>query len=343
MKIFFFRESEQKDINPNIIDTKGYGATDITLVHLAQHLSKIHQVKVYCPTSERKFYGDVEYIPYNDYGGFIIECREFEPDVIVVTGNPSIVSRNFINGKHIIFWQKNHPDEMKYFSIPQIIKERRVGKIVFSSDVAAEFAQNFYGNKEMITGIYNGIRDVFYEDNSVEKIENRIIYVGSFAKNKGLLQVLKVAKYLKNFNIEICGSFDMYGTIDERFRNECQQYIKDNVFYSGKSFGASELALKMQQSQLSLVNPMVGNKETCCVSALESMACGLPVVGGGNSLLDKILPKGGGITYTDSLLEKIEEAIKRKDELTARGKQWTSQLRWEKIIPQWEKVFEELI
>lgn len=346
MKIFFFRESEQKNINPDVIDESGFGATDITLVYLAQMLGKHHKVKVYCPTKERKFYDSVEYIPYKDYGGFLIENKKFDADAIIVTGNPAIITRGFVTGKKVVFWQKNHPDEMKHFPVKQALEKDMMASIVFSSDAAGEYGRSFYKDDRVI-GIFNGVRDLFFEDRKMEREKGKIIYVGSFNKTKGLHQFLTAAQdtRLSEFKFEACGSFDMYGVVDQKFKDSCMPMLAyPNMKYEGRSLGALELSEKMQSAELVIVNPMVGNKETCCVSALEAMASVTPVIGGGKSLIESIVAHGGEC-YTSSLADAILNLMRdkeKRDKLAFQGYNWVNDnFRWETIVAQWEELFKQ--
>ena len=346
MKILLFRESEIKNINPDIIDTRGFGATDITLVYLAKYLAKKHEVKLYCPTEERRYYDNVEYIPYQDYGQFLVEKNRFKPDFIIITGNPSIIVRNFITGENVLFWQKNHPFEMKHFPINTLLEKNKIRRIIFSSDIAAEYGQNFYKNKEKIIGIYNGIRDIFFDDHRQKKNNKKILYVGSFNKNKGLYEFLNAASKLPDYTFEACGSFDMYGIVDNQYKNKCEKFFNyKNIIYNGISYGSNELAKKMQEAELIICNPMIGNKETCCVSALESMASQTPVLAGGCSLLDRIITQGGGLTFKNKLEDAISSLMKdefRKTTLILKGKKWVENFRWDEIIKKWNSLFEEL-
>jgi len=345
MKILFFRESEQKELNPDVID-EGFGATENTLIYSAEYLSRIdnYEVKVCCPCSKRKYYNKVEYIPHTNYKNFISEMDKFQPAFIVVLGNPKIIS--YCDLDNFIFWQHNHPLEMKSWDIPKILN--KVKRIVFPSYSSCEYARSYYKNEEKIVGIYNGIRQQFLQERNIERKENKILYVGSFVWNKGLLELLKISHLLSDYEIEICGDFDMYGKqfVDQKFKNTCLELIKkNNIIFNGK-LSTEELAKKLRETTICVVNPWVGNLETCCLSGLEAMASGAPVVVGGKSLIGSIMENGGVVCKEqDQLAETIINLMKdknKRDKLSKSGHQWARHLTWDYLATRWNDLFRRI-
>jgi len=81
MKILIFRETELKELNPDVMNRTGLAGTENSVVCLAEELSKFHIVKVCCPTVS-KFFNKVEYINFRSYAEVFLICSLFEPDVL---------------------------------------------------------------------------------------------------------------------------------------------------------------------------------------------------------------------------------------------------------------------
>jgi glycosyltransferase involved in cell wall biosynthesis len=319
MNILFFRESEIKDIHAPAL-----GATETCVTELAKALP--HNVAVICPCTS-KVQDNVQYVNHKDYISSVEFMKNFYPDIVIIAGNPKILFYGIKFSCNLIFWQQNHPDEMSY-----PIKELKC-KIVFPSPEAAEYAKTVYNNKN-IFGIYSGVRDVFKP--SQEKEKNSICYVGSLVRTKGVLEVLKAAAQLKQYKFYICGSFDMYGYRDLEYERACLSIKSENIFYLG-ALSPTELANRISKSELCIVNPLVDNKETCCVSALESMACGTPVIAG-KSLIEPIINHGGICTV--NLVQSIQELMQNSEllkQLAENGKKWVSELSWSKVALEWQR------
>lgn len=351
MKIVFIRESEIKDLNPSIAKTSALGATESCFIQLTQELSNYHQVKVFCPCSEQKDYitkhgTTVEFIPLETELNLSLYVHQFNPDIIIVVANPHYIFCPFLEKFKKIFWQQNHPLEMNKNSrfVREIsIIENRAFTVVMPSNESKKYAQDHYQNPN-IHGIYNGVRDIFFEQLVIEKIKNKIIFVGSLVPSKGVLELLKAIHTLNQYEFNICGSFDMYGYSIPVYKDACDLYKGSHIKYLG-GLSAKELAHEMASAELCIVNPIVGNLETCCVSALESMSVGTPVIAGGDSIIEPIIAHGG-IIHKGNLADTIENLMKnpeKRKELSESGKKWTREnVSYDKIIFKWMEILNKV-
>lgn len=338
MKILFFRESEIKELDPEIIKAQGFGATETSFILLAQNLGKIHNVKVCCPCRQHKYYDNVEYVPFNSYIQVITILNIFQPDVFIIVANPQILFEHRFGAKKIIFWQQNHPLEMIRFNILDLLK--RSVSIVFPSPEAADYAKKYYNSNSLIYGIYNGIRDEFFITR--DKIPNKIAYVGSLTRTKGVLELLRIYHKLE-YDINIYGDFNMYGYEDDEYKNVCMHIINGSKIKLHGSLDPKRLAEEISTAELCVVNPIIGNHETCCVSALESMAAKTCVLAGGNSITDPIV-LNGGVIYKHNLLDKINELMldnTKRNELAINGQNWAHELTYTNIKKQWDQLLNE--
>ena len=338
--VFVFRECEHENLDQDFAKNSGMGATDHVALSFVDYLSKFYTVKMCCPTKTRRYFDKVEFIPFSSYEQVCDEIVRIKPDVVIVVANPKLIYHKDYTFYHkTIFWQHNHPDEMKHFNIKQMILSKSI-KIVLPSLEAANFCKNYYENDNQIFGIYNGIRKEFFVKKNVKKREFVIAYIGCLTKQKGLYEFLHAAKSLPQFKFEIFGSFDLYGkgTVDEDFKKVCEDIINSttNITLQG-AFSAQQLSERIQTVDLVIANPNVGNKETCCLSALEAMATGTPVIAGGNSIIDSIVSQGG-IAYTDSLEKSILRLISDREKMKQMSEScliYTKSFDWDSIALQW--------
>jgi glycosyltransferase involved in cell wall biosynthesis len=338
LKILIFRETELKELSPDVMNKQGMAGTENSVICLAQELSKYYTVKVCCP-GLHKFYDSVEYISYSSYAEVFLICSMFKPDVLIASGNPNILFKMNFNVNKIIFWQQNHPLELLgRFNIKELLAKNI--SIVAPSPEAAEYYNKFYELKS-IRGIYNGVRNEFFEVKNVIRKE-QILYVGSFTRAKGLNKVIEAAKDLKEIQFKLCGSFDLYGFVDIEYKNYCLNEAKNlnNIEFIG-SLNAQKLSEKLYESKFCIVNPLIGNHETCCVSALEAIVCKSLVITGSESITDKIFFNKGILVEKD-LVSTIKSTIKNNFyECVANTKQFIDNLKWDKIALIWKDYLEQ--
>jgi len=338
MKILFFRESESDNINPKVIKEKGFGATETSFVLLAQELSKKNEVKVICPNNENLWFDNVEYIPFKNYNDVIEYSKNFKTDVFIVVANPKILLNFFIDVKQIIFWHHNHPLTVKHFNIISLFKKYPFIKFVFPSPEACELGKLYYQLHENFFGIYNGVRNDIFKPNKKQK--GRIVFNGSLTRVQGANELIKASIFLKQYEIIICSGFDLYVVEDKEYKKACEQELEKNSLTITGSLNPYKLSEYVSSAEICIVNPLINNKETCCVSALESMACKTFVIAGGRSTIDPII-KHGGFSYIENLVKTIEYFMgdyETREKIAENGYNWVQNLSWEKIALKWEKI-----
>jgi glycosyltransferase involved in cell wall biosynthesis len=339
MKILFFRETELKELNPAIMAKQGLAGTENSIICLAQELSKKHTVKVIAPQLKQQFFDKVEYIPFQSYSEVLIHYLVFNPDIFIICGNPSILyEQNFANSKKF-FWQQNHPRELEgRFNINVFFTTHpfTTTTIIAPSLEAAKYYNSYYKTNKVI-GIYNGVRHEFFKQTR-NPIKDKITYCGSFTRAKGLDLVLLAAQKLPEYQFNLCGSFDLYGFVDETYKQHCLSLTGSNTHFVG-SLPANKLAQEFASSSLCIANPLIDNNETCCISALESMVIGTPVITGPSEIMNSIISHGG--VTTTNLVETIRELMISQP--VYKNKEFTESLSWDFIAKEWEKVFEKYL
>lgn len=335
MKILFFRETELKELNPAVMDKQGLAGTESSVICLAQELSKKHTVKVIAPQLKQQYFDKVEYIPFQSYTEILIHHEIFNPDFMIICGNPSILYDHNFNSKKI-FWQQNHPRELEgrfninvFFTTYPFLTTT----VIAPSPEAAKYYNNYYRTNKVI-GIYNGVRNEFFKQTR-NPIKNKISYCGSFTRAKGLDLVLTAAQKLHEYQFYLCGSFDLYGFVDKTYKQHCLKLIGDNTHFVG-SLNADKLSKEFASSSLCIANPLTDNNETCCISALEAIVVGTPVIAGSSTIMDSIVAHGG--KTTTNLVETIKNLMTSKQVYD--NKKFVESLSWKSIAQEWNKVFE---
>jgi glycosyltransferase involved in cell wall biosynthesis len=339
LKILFFRETELQELNPDVMKKRGLAGTEKSLISLAQELSKFHTVKVIAPQRKQCFYENVEYIPFQSYAEVLVHALIFEPDILIVVANPSILF-DFNFECKTIFWHQNHPEELLDSFLMDLLIDNPL--VIAPSPEAAEYYNKFY-HTDKIIGIYNGVQENFF-NRIHDPVKNKIVYCGAFYPTKGLNIFLQASKKLPELNFFCCGSFDLYGNISNTaFETYCKSIADDskNVYFLG-NLTNENLANCLSTAAMCVVNPLVDNKETCCCSALEAIVVGAPVISGDSEILNKIVKHGG--TPTKDLPKTILEVLsdQRTYDNKYDNKDFIENLRWSKITTQWNRVFNYL-
>jgi glycosyltransferase involved in cell wall biosynthesis len=186
------------------------------------------------------------------------------------------LSKNKIN----ILWQKMAPDQphfQNFFNNPERIKEYDF--YVFNSHWNYEqFRKTFKLPEDKCTVIKNGIPDIKKRDPEIKKDKIKLIYHPT--PWRGLSVLLGAMQLVTNPKIEldVYSSTIVYGDDFEKENDHLykplydQAKVLDNVNYIG--YKPNEYILENLHTYDAFVYPNVW-EETFCISALESLACGL--------------------------------------------------------------------
>ena len=196
------------------------------------------------------------------------------------------LSKNKIN----ILWQKMAPDQPHFQEFFRDKKQiEQYDYYVFNSHWNYEqFRKTFQIPHEKCTVIKNGITNIKQRD--VEKKRDKIKLIYHPTPWRGLSVLLGAMQLVKNNNIEldVYSSTKVYGSDFEKQNDGLYQGLYDqakilpNVNYIG--YKPNQYILDNLHNYDAFVYPNIW-EETFCISALESLACGLFVVTTDNGAL----------------------------------------------------------
>ena len=169
--------------------------------------------------------------------------------------------------------------------------------------------------KKKIHHINNGISDYLIDQGSLlNNFESRkdIVFMGSLVPQKNFHYLAKVWKLISyqipKARLHVIGSSNTYGInsnlgkkglAEKNYEDRFISLLNSNPISAKKVLFHGNLGLSkydiLAKSRVGIVNPL-GTTETCCVSAVEMQALGLPVCTGNyESLKTSVLDKKSGL------------------------------------------------
>lgn len=167
----------------------------------------------------------------------------------------------------------------KMFSPMYVSIDKKVltnAKIVTTvSQNSADELQRYYGIRKDISVVYNGVDTDFFRPGNLKKESNYVLYTGALVSKKGVIDLIKAAKYVIQKVPDIHFVITGKGPLEKTLRNLSKQLkIEKNVFFKG--FVSRNELLKYYQNALMYIFPSY--YEGLPTVILEAMACGVPVV-----------------------------------------------------------------
>lgn len=151
------------------------------------------------------------------------------------------------------------------------------------------------------------------------KQDNYAVFIGAVSPHKGVLTLIRAFKDLKiQLRLKIIGNGESFAEINKYI----EHHKLDRVEMMGFIKGNERLDI-LKNAKFSIVPSEVW--ETFCMSALESLACGVPVIGTNmGSIPYLIKPRETGLLFesgnADDLKNKIEWMCNHPSERLAMGK-----------------------
>ena len=173
---------------------------------------------------------------------------------------------------------------------------------------------------------------------------NIVLYVGRFVKYKGVEYLIRAMKYVEHGTLVIAGK----GKLERRLKQKSEMKKLKNVKFLG--YVPDEDLPKLYRVSDVYVLPSITRGENFGISALEAMACGIPVIAsdlpGVNWLVRdycgmKVKPKD-----VLGLAEKINELLSNdalRSEIGKNARKNAEEYNWEDISKKVMDVYEEVL
>jgi glycosyltransferase involved in cell wall biosynthesis len=245
-----------------------------------------------------------------------------------------------------------HSLAVRTFSSMYITIDREVinsaDKVIAISNACADELKVFYGIKNLEI-IQNAVdTSFFYPSNNKNDLNPYVLYTGRLSPEKGLIDLIKGAKYVcKNYpNIKfvIAGN----GPLERRLKKLVSNLnLEKNFYFAG--YVNHDTLLKYYQNATLYVLPSY--REGLPTTLLEAMSCGLPVVAtaiAGTS--EVIVDRKTGLLVPPNSPEKLANAILALiDDSKLRGEMGSNARKhvqkcydWDIITSKIERVYQSL-
>ncbi len=219
--------------------------------------------------------------------------------------------------------------------------------------------------KKKIHHINNGISDYLIDEASLlNEFESRkdIVFMGSLVPQKNFHYLAKLWKLISyeipKAKLHVIGSSNTYGIIsnlgkkglaEKNYEDKFIGFLNSDPTSAKKVLFHGNLGLSkydiLAKSRVGVVNPL-GTTETCCVSAVEMQALGLPVCTGNyESLKTSVLDKNSGLLSNNEkdFVQNIINIYKNKILFNDLSKGAIANAKFNfsfnKIVIEWYEIF----
>lgn len=302
------------DFDGGTLKEKPIGGTETAMINMARELAKSGwDIKVFNNCTRPGYYDGVEYIQVSRFENYrrdndieiFISVRYIEPFL------------KYIPARLRILWTGDAPDQ----PFLNLLKDKEIREnidliITVSKWQADGLMNNFNVSREKLFITTNGINPEYFTSPAITRHPERIIY--SSTPFRGLDVLLKVFPRIKTIvpeaELYVYSGMSVYQmskeTEDKRYGELYKSADQPGVFLKG-NVTQPELA----QAMLSATIMAYPNtfQETSCISAIEAMAAGLPVVTSKAGALPETLRdagifiEGNPVTtdYQDSFVKEV--------------------------------------
>jgi len=262
--------------------------------------------------------------------------REFQPDIIHVQGNGTILlltlglkKCNLVVTEHGILKeelknQKTIYGKLSFFLniITEKVCLRNLKNCIFISNYNKALHQEDKFSRVNSRLIYNPVNLLFFNMTEMPKDNNRLFYIGSISKRKGLLDLVKALNTLKQKNIvyklDVIG-----GVIDKPYMNEVQKFITINKLSEQIMFHGWLSQKEIQEIYKNVsIFVLPSYQETLPVAIAEAMAAGRVVVASNVGGVSEMIKHGmSGFLYEKANISQLVDILGKlysNDELKAK-------------------------
>jgi len=332
--------------NGDTLKTQALGGSESSLVSLARNWAAMgRRVTVFCNCDKPGIYDSVNYRP--NYEFFYVARDSSIKLLIALRYEEYLNCLAQVDRK--VLWLQDVPQTRLY----QHLKVLPEADLVFLSQYHKDiWGKNFDLTAHQVTLLTNGFDSSFFKTLAPKK--RQIIYASR--PNRGLSVCLEVFKKLKesytDLELKVC-TYSQEKNIEDD--NEYAPYLNGDkvsgVTYLGQ-LNKNELALELSSS-LFLLYPNTSQLETSCVTAIEAMAAGCPVITSDQGALSETVKntEGGYVVpyisqteaFINNLLEITSELLRDPVKLQVLQQKCLdfayARYSWDKLVHDWDLLF----
>lgn len=331
------------------LERRGVGGSEGDIINLARIFAKMYNVIVFCNCPRPGIYDGVRYLHHRDTDWM----QKFHTDLIISSRNTQFLAnvnfKEYFRVDKVCLWTHDLPQSYVFDKLPQALKN--IDRIFALTQWHKKSIMNYFPdipeNKFFIAR--NGVDTKLYKEN-IERNPYKLIYSSTpFRGLDVLLHVFpEIKKRVPQAELHIFSSMKVYGYPEKdsyEFLYEKARTM-EGVHYHG-TITRKELAKEMMSSAI-LAYPNHYD-ESCCITAMEAVTAGTPIVTSNRAALPEIIPKGCAILidgdsntkeYQEQFVDKIVNILKHKElwqemHNACKGHDFT----WETISKEWIKEF----
>lgn len=359
-----FKDTQYESVNIDLrYGNDGIGGTEYSILKIAFMYSITHtddEVIAFHYNSNFVFNNNIKSVILSDNYKEIIEER---PDILLTNAYLrdeywyELLEKNNVE---LVLLANNFPSAEK---LMQFNRHECVKKIVFKTGQEADcyYDDDIIDKAEIIGNILYPS-----EIRRADEYKNIVTYMGALVPCKGFhllaKQWKKIIKEVPNAELHVIGSGKLYdkdaklgkyGVATEDYENVFMPYLLDDdknilssVFFHG-IMGKEKYDI-LRETAVGVPNPS-GKTETFCNVAVEMQDVGIPIVTIAKySFFDVVSDKKSGFLYKNSyeFRKYIIRLLKDKqlnNKMGAYGHEYVKKYYYNKIIPKWEGLFEEVL
>ena len=266
----------------------------------------------------------------------------------------SVVTLHDLSVLHHSQWAKSSSLEFFKKNIKNILTQ--ASKIIAVSNFTKDDIIKFFNiERERITVIYEGAKDIFYPDLDKKylknkfNLENYILYVGQLQPRKNVIRLL-IAYSKLDINLRNKYSLVLVGTPrDNNFANKIAKIIKEfkiNNYVKQLDWVKDEDLPKLYSGAKLFIFPSLF--EGFGLPVLEALSCGVPVITSNVSSLPEVVGRAGILVNP----EKVDEIKLSMDKVLLDEKIYqnlknnclkqAAKFNWQKAAKETLAVYEEI-
>lgn len=351
-KTIVFSNLTIAEFDGNEIEKRPLGGAETCVINIAKRLAKNYNVYVFGNVKHQGVYDGVKYLNIQD-ADFM---KKLNTDLLVVLRNTRFVAefdpKSQYRIKKLAMWFHDRPAVSNHDYYMEAEK-RSDYTIVLSEWHKKALLERFpEANPDRIVILRNGVdTDLFHPWTSAEKPTATRDIIYSSTPFRGLDILLKAFPKIKekvpDAKLHVCSSLKVYGEFEGKKDIEYEHLYKlaretDGVEYHG-SVKQKELAEIMRKCK-ALTYPSTF-EETSCITAMEAMASGIPVVTTALAALPETVPADAGIFLKhpideNEFVEAVVKILQHPELATELGAEGANQNNsWDLRAQQWVQQF----